>query len=108
MTSLSTHVLDTVAGRPAAGVAITLAQGELVIAQGATDDDGRWRLAEALAPGCYRLSFAIGAYFRAAGAMLADPPFLDVVPIDFGLGAEGHFHVPLLASPHAYSTYRGS
>jgi 5-hydroxyisourate hydrolase len=103
MTSLSTHVLDTVAGRPAAGVAIALHHGETLIATGETDADGRWRAPGVLEPGVYRLTFAIGAYFGGEGIR-----FLDQVPIVFGLGGEGHCHVPLLASPHAYSTYRGS
>jgi 5-hydroxyisourate hydrolase len=103
MTSLSTHVLDTVAGRPAAGVAITLHCGDRLIASGETDADGRWRAPGPLEPGTYRLTFAIGAYFGGEGIR-----FLDDVPIVFGLGGEGHYHVPLLASPHAYSTYRGS
>ena len=60
-------------------------------------------------PGAYRLVFAVAAYFRARGAALAEPPFLDEVPLDFGLATVGaHYHVPLLASPWSYSTYRGS
>ena len=60
-------------------------------------------------PGRYRLVFGVAAYFRARGAELPEPPFLDEVPLDFGLAAVGqHYHVPLLASPWAYSTYRGS
>lgn len=108
MSSLSTHVLDTVAGRPAAGVAIALHAGDTLIAEGTTDADGRWRAPMPLDAGRYRLTFAVAAYFRTQGTPLADPPFLDVVPIDFGVGAEGHYHVPLLASPFSYSTYRGS
>ena len=60
-------------------------------------------------PGCYRLVFGVADYFRGRGLVLPDPPFLDEVPIDFGLAGLGqHYHVPLLASPFAYSTYRGS
>ena len=60
-------------------------------------------------PGRYRLVFEVAAYFRARGAALSDPPFLDAVPLDFGLSAAAdHYHVPLLASPWSYSTYRGS
>jgi 5-hydroxyisourate hydrolase len=60
-------------------------------------------------PGRYRLVFAVATYFRSRGAVLDEPPFLDEVPLDFGLATVGqHYHVPLLASPFAYSTYRGS
>ena len=60
-------------------------------------------------PGRYRLTFGVAAYFRARAAQLADPPFLDEVPLDFGIAlAEQHHHVPLLVSPWSYSTYRGS
>jgi 5-hydroxyisourate hydrolase len=73
-------------------------------------DRWRWPVARfsALAAGAYTLAFHVADYFRGQGADLPDPPFLDVVPIHFGVGAEGHYHVPLLASPWAYSTYRGS
>lgn len=108
MSSLSTHVLDTVTGRPAAGVSVVLTQGDIVLAQGVTDADGRFRGFPELAPGPYALAFHAGDYFRATGTELADPPFLDVVPIHFGAAATGHYHVPLLISPFAYSTYRGS
>jgi 5-hydroxyisourate hydrolase len=108
MSSLSTHVLDTVSGRPAAGVRVVLTQDGGVVAQGVTDADGRFRGFPDLAAGAYALAFHAGDYFRAAGVVLADPPFLDVVPIHFGVGAGGHYHVPLLISPFAYSTYRGS
>ena len=79
----------------------------------APNDDGRApdlaQAASALAAGRYRLVFQVAAYFRLRGAVLPDPPFLDEVGIDFGIGeAGGHYHVPLLASPWAYSTYRGS
>lgn len=77
------------------------------------DDDGRapGPLLEgaALRVGRYRLTFDVADYFRARGAVLADPPFLDRVPIEFAIAdADGHYHVPLLVSPWAYSTYRGS
>jgi 5-hydroxyisourate hydrolase len=63
----------------------------------------------ALVPGTYRLVFGVAAYFAGRGTVLADPPFLGEVPIDFGIAsADQHYHVPLLASPWAYSTYRGS
>jgi len=108
MSSLSTHVLDTVSGRPAPGIRVVLAQGDTVWAEGVTDTDGRFRGFPALSAGAYVLTFHVGDYFRAQGMLLADPPFLDVVPIHFGAGDEGHYHVPLLVSPFAFSTYRGS
>lgn len=117
MGRLSTHVLDTVNGRPAAGVAITLerlhADGSRErLAQLVTNADGRTEaplLSGPLLPGTYELSFAIGAYFRSLGTTLPEPAFLDLVPIRFGIAEpEGHYHVPLLASPWSYSTYRGS
>ncbi|WP_068090140.1 hydroxyisourate hydrolase [Novosphingobium rosa] len=108
MSSLSTHVLDTVNGRPAPGIRVVLTQGETWLAEGATDADGRFRGFPALSAGAYVLTFHVGDYFRTQGAPLADPPFLDVVPIHFGAGDEGHYHVPLLVSPFAFSTYRGS
>ncbi|MFJ5370587.1 hydroxyisourate hydrolase [Bosea sp. CER48] len=117
MGRLSTHVLDTVNGRPAAGVAISLerlhADGSRErLAQLVTNADGRTDaplLSGTLLPGSYELSFAIGAYFRGLGTALPEPAFLDLVPIRFGISEpEGHYHVPLLASPWSYSTYRGS
>lgn len=109
MSSLSTHVLDTTHGCPAEGIAVTLLAQESIVYEGTTDADGRCRDLPVLKPGAYRLEFAVAGYFRARGIALADPPFLDVVPIDFGV-AEGdaHYHVPLLVSPYGYSTYRGS
>lgn len=110
MTTLSTHVLDTMHGRPAAGMAIVLAGPDGDHARGVTNTDGRCPdLAGELAPGRYVLRFAVAAYFRAAGVTLPDPPFLDMVEIAFGVAADGgHYHVPLLVAPYAYSTYRGS
>ena len=110
MSSLSTHVLDTTHGRPAAGVALTLATaaGE-VLFTGETNADGRCPALPALAPGRYRLAFGAADYFRASGVALPEPPFLDLVTIDFGIAdATAHYHVPLLVSPYGYSTYRGS
>ena len=109
MNSLSTHVLDTTHGRPAAGVALRLiaADGTLLL-DGATDADGRCPALPRVAPGRYRLTFAVADYFRELGVVLPDPPFLDVVAIDFGIAEAGHYHVPLLVSPFGYSTYRGS
>jgi 5-hydroxyisourate hydrolase len=118
MGRLSTHVLDTVSGRPAAGVKITLErQGKdghwTAIKTTTTNADGRTDVplltGDEYAPGHYQLSFEIGSYFRRQGTALADPAFLDVVPIRFAIAEkDGHYHVPLLASPWSYSTYRGS
>jgi 5-hydroxyisourate hydrolase len=109
MSSLSTHVLDTTHGRPAAGVSLTLcdADGRPLFA-GATNEDGRCPGLPMLASGRYKLVFAVADYFLKLGLVLPEPPFLDVVTIDFGLAGEGHYHVPLLVSPYGYSTYRGS
>jgi 5-hydroxyisourate hydrolase len=99
--SLSTHVLDTVNGRPAAGVAITLRRADEVIASIETDADGRATFGD-VGAGVFELEFAVGAYFGEA-------PFLDAVPVRFTIAdAASHYHVPLLVSPWAYSTYRGS
>ena len=110
MTSLSTHVLDTMHGKPAAGIALVLETANgTVLYTGMTNADGRCPELPAIAPGRYRLTFAVADYFRSIGAALCDPPFLDRVPIDFGIApGGGHYHVPLLVSPFAYSTYRGS
>ena len=106
MTSLSTHVLDAVAGTPAAGLALLLADAAgAVLATAGTDGDGRARLAEDLPPGTYRLRFATGEWFAAAGR----EAFYPEVVVAFTASAERpHLHVPLLLSPFAYSTYRGS
>ncbi len=115
MSGLTTHILDTAAGRPAAGVVVRVSarRGETVRLLGEirTDADGRARLIEGtdLAVGGYRLEFSVADYFKASGATLSDPPFLDVVVIDFAVADPAqHHHVPLLVSPFAYSTYRGS
>lgn len=113
MTTLSTHVLDTMHGMPASEVKLRLEDkfGEVLFA-GETNLDGRCPgLIEAvpqLAPGRYALVFGVADYFRGMGVTLPEPPFLDEVRIDFGVADEGHYHVPLLAAPFAYSTYRGS
>jgi 5-hydroxyisourate hydrolase len=109
MTTLSTHVLDTAHGRPAAKVAVRLSTAAGVwLFSGITNEDGRCAGLPALTAGRYRLEFSVADYFRTAGVALPDPPFLDVVAIDFGVASDGHYHVPLLVSPFAYSTYRGS
>jgi 5-hydroxyisourate hydrolase len=119
MGKLSTHVLDTMHGCPAAGIAIELqvadagAGGWRRIASATTNADGRTDapllVGDALRSGRYRLTFAAGDYFRRRGVALPDPPFVDVVTLDFGLADPGgSYHVPLLVSPWSYSTYRGS
>jgi 5-hydroxyisourate hydrolase len=108
--TLSTHVLDTTHGCPAAGVSLrlTAADGSRLFS-GTTNEDGRCAGLPALATGRYRLEFDIAPYFRARGVVLPDPPFLDTVAIDFGVApGSDHYHVPLLVSPFGYSTYRGS
>ena len=117
--SLTTHILDTAHGHPAAGVALELwrldpATGTRTrLASAHTNTDGRTDmplLTEAeMMPGVYELVFALGDYFAARGVPASDPPFLDRVPIRFGIAdPTAHYHVPLLASPWSYSTYRGS
>ena len=93
--SLSTHVLDTAAGRPAAGVQVELRRGDDIVAAAETDADGRARLAENLEPGTYSLVFA------------PPSPFFPRVALDVAL-EDGHYHVPLLVSPYGCATYRGS
>jgi 5-hydroxyisourate hydrolase len=109
MSSLSTHVLDTSHGRPAAEVSLTLydANGVPLFA-GRTNEDGRCPGLPGLERGRYQLTFAVADYFLKVGVVLPEPPFLDVVTIDFGISGDGHYHVPLLVSPYGYSTYRGS
>lgn len=116
MGRLTTHVLDTANGRPGAGMRIDLFAVEpdrRLVESVETNADGRCDapLLEGsdFAAGTYELVFAAGAYFRALGAELADPPFLDEVVVRFGIADAGaHYHVPLLVSPWSYSTYRGS
>lgn len=114
---LSTHVLDTHAGRPAIGVAIELYEfaGDRAhrIATATTNADGRTDApligGRPLPIGCYELRFAVGDHFRSRGIEQGDPPFLDIVPLRFSIAEpEGHYHVPLLCTPWSYSTYRGS
>ncbi|HLZ76509.1 hydroxyisourate hydrolase [Phenylobacterium sp.] len=113
MSGLTTHVLDTAHGKPAAGVAVRLLRGGEVLVSTRTNGDGRCDspllAGEAMSAGAYRLEFAVGAYYRALGVALPDPAFLEVVAVEFGIaGAGAHYHVPLLVSPFGYSTYRGS
>jgi 5-hydroxyisourate hydrolase len=118
MGHLSTHVLDTMHGSPAAGMAVRLQRlhdGQAqTIASFTLDADGRHSGgplldARAMAVGRYRLLFAVAPYFRARGVALPEPPFIDEVQLDFGIAdAASHYHVPLLVSPWSYATYRGS
>lgn len=117
MGRLTTHVLDTAHGRPAEGVAIALYRLEAggarrKLGEFVTNADGRCDrpLLEgaAYSPGTYELTFGAGDYFTRLGLALPEPRFLDVISIHFGIGADQHYHVPLLVSPFAYSTYRGS
>ncbi len=114
---LTTHVLDTASGRPAAGVRIELFRlapaGREPLAEMVTNADGRgdgpFLAGEAFEPGRYELVFHVAGYFRANGVDLPKTAFLDEVPIRFGVDRPGeHYHVPLLISPYGYSTYRGS
>jgi 5-hydroxyisourate hydrolase len=118
MGHLSTHVLDTAHGCPAAGMRVTLQRvssdgGITTIKHVTLNADGRAEGplldAATMAVGCYRLLFEVAPYFRARGVVLPEPPFIDLVQLDFGIAsASGHYHVPLLVSPWSYSTYRGS
>jgi 5-hydroxyisourate hydrolase len=115
MGRLTTHVLDVAAGRPAAGLKIELFRvgATEAIVSVTTNSDGRAGKplidGEGFPPGTYELRFHAGDYLRGTGATLTDPPFLDVIPIRFGIAsASEHYHVPLLLSPYGYSTYRGS
>ena len=115
MGRITTHVLDTAAGKPAAGLKIVLTRlgaTAQTVATGVTNSDGRLDKplldGAAFQKGAYEIVFHVGDYFRAAGVALPDPPFLDLVPLRFGVAEDAHYHVPLLVSPFAYSTYRGS
>ncbi len=109
--SLSTHVLDTSRGGPAEGVPFRLSRGGEELFAGVTNQDGRCPELRILTvpAGRYRLEFRVIEYLRQTAPDLPDPPFLEVIPIDFGISdADSHYHVPLLLSPYGYSTYRGS
>ena len=113
MSGLTTHVLDTMHGQPASGLGLRLKRDGVVLMEAITNLDGRLDkpllTAKALKAGAYRLEFDVGEYFRDLGLALPQPAFLDVVAIEFGISDAGaHYHVPLLVSPYAYSTYRGS
>lgn len=116
MGKLSTHVLDITTGKPGAGVRVALyavtTEGKVLLKTDETNADGRCApLLEgaALRVGQYELVFAAGDYFAAQGVELPSPRFLDYVTLAFGIAsAEQNYHVPLVVSPWAYSTYRGS
>jgi 5-hydroxyisourate hydrolase len=117
MGRLSTHVLDTSRGVPAAGVRIDLhlleGDARRHVAAATTNADGRTDSpllsGERLEAGVYELTFHAGEYFRRQGVGLSDPPFLDQVVVRVGIAeAAGNYHVPLLVAPYGYSTYRGS
>jgi len=115
---LSTHVLDTHSGRPAAGISIELTElsdlgQSRVVARAVTNSDGRTDQpligGRPVPIGRYELTFHVGAYFADRGVPLSDPPFLDRIPLQFAVSdPEGHLHVPLLVTPWSYATYRGS
>ncbi|MEI7514382.1 MAG: hydroxyisourate hydrolase [Betaproteobacteria bacterium] len=116
---LSTHVLDTMHGTPAVGMRValytTLADAPpslvktFVLNADGRNPDGQLYDNQSLQRGSYRLVFDVAAYFRGRGVALPQPPFLDQVSLDFGVAdVSQHYHVPLLASPWSYSTYRGS
>ncbi len=115
MGRLTTHILDTANGKPASNVAIRLYStggNRELLTSSSTNDDGRTDAAlldgEAMATGTYELEFDIGEYFAVQGNPMSEPPFLDTVVLRFSVRADEHYHVPLLASPWSYSTYRGS
>lgn len=115
MGRLSTHILDTTCGCPAAGVDIrlfALGKKRTLCASAVSNDDGRTNYPlledEAMKSGSYELEFDIGAYYASRGATVDDPPFLDTVVIRFSVKDDENYHVPLLVSPWSYSTYRGS
>lgn len=108
MTTLSTHVLDTERGRPASGVGVAVYAGNRQLARCETNADGRVPdlVGDTLGPGAYRLVFEVGAYFAALGRTDA---FLREVAIEFRIASDqAHYHIPLLLSGYACTTYRGS
>ena len=122
MGKLTTHVLDTMHGTPAAGMTVRLYRLGATVGGGGVEqlkslvlnddgraDDGALLTGDAFTPGRYRLVFGVAAYFQSRGVDVPEPAFLDEVPLEFGIAdAALRFHVPLLVSPWAYSTYRGS
>lgn len=118
MGRLSTHVLDTANGTPAAGIRVDLYRLDgtgvrSLIKTVVTNSDGRTDapllVGDDCKPGIYELAFDVADYFRGKGTAMSDPPFLTTVPLRFSISEpDGHYHVPLLVSPWSYSTYRGS
>ena len=117
MARLSTHALDTARGVPARGLRIDLLRMEgdqkVLVKSVVTNADGRTDAplleGDEVRSGLYELAFHAGEYFAGSGMALPSPPFLDVIPIRFGIAdAQANYHVPLLLSPYGYSTYRGS
>ncbi len=117
MAALTTHVLDTMHGCPAAGMALALYRvnhaGAVQLKSLQLNADGKANVPLLEGPefvaGRYRLLFQVAAYFRGRGVVLPEPPFLDAVPVDFGIAdTTAHYHVPLLVSPWSCATYRGS
>jgi 5-hydroxyisourate hydrolase len=116
MGKLTTHILDTAYGKPAAGVQVRLYRIEdsrVLLKTDTTNSDGRLDSpmmdGETMVVGKYEIEFEIGSYFREMDAPMDEPAFVDDVVLRFGIAnAEQHYHVPLLASPWSYSTYRGS
>lgn len=127
MGKLTTHILDTSAGIPGAGITIRLFRVQGGHSRGAmppsgverellqttrSNDDGRCAAplleGEQFVNGTYELEFDVAPYFAGTGAAVAEPPFLDVVTLRFTIAEDSHYHVPLLVSPWSYSTYRGS
>jgi 5-hydroxyisourate hydrolase len=109
MSVISTHVLDTVLGKPAAGIAVRLEKQQgsswIDVSSGVTDAEGRCSdLARDAAPGIYRLTFGSGAYLKRMGRASIYPE----VTVTFACGGEAHYHLPLLLSDNSYITYRGS
>ena len=115
---LSTHVLDTMHGKPAAGMSVALYRTDggqpqrvkqFTLNADGRNPDGPLYDTATLQRGTYRLVFDVAAYYRSCGVELPEPPFLDQVALEFGVAhTEQHYHVPLLCTPWSYSTYRGS
>lgn len=113
--NLSTHILDMVSGKPAPNVKVNLYQETVLLFEGYTNRDGRFvvlpRNKEGLIAGYYQLVFHVAEYFKRQNYTVTDPPFLNIVRIDFGIARDpvsDHYHVPLLLSPYGFSTYKGS
>ena len=115
MGKLTTHVLDTAAGKPGTGISyrlFSLDRERELLQTGATNADGRSDSPllddDDFTLGTYEIEFLVGDYFAASNAATDDPPFLDNITLRFTISKDQHYHVPLLVSPWSYSTYRGS